>query len=353
MRVTFLSPPLGMSGGTKVIAIYSDALQSMGHQVCIVAPSPAKIPIGAKLRSIAEGRGWPRPTLSTHVGKNLDVRTLDSARPIVESDLPDADVVIATWWETAEWAHRLPARKGAKVYFIQHHEIFSHLPARSRETYRLPFKKIVVAKWLQDLMANEYGDRNADLVLNSVDRSEFYAPERGKQVQPTVGLLYSTVNFKGLDISLEALSRVQHNHPNLNILSFGAEKPTPELSLPQNATFHYCPSIKTIRDIYSSCDVWLTASRSEGFNLPALEAMACRTPVVSTPTGWPADGVVDGMNGRLATDAASLADAVNWVLERDQIEWRSLSEAAYQTNASPSWKHSAQLFERSLLSTLS
>jgi hypothetical protein len=30
------------------------------------------------------------------------------------------------------------------------------------------------------------------------------------------------------------------------------------------------------------CDAWMTCSRSEGFNLPALEAMACRTPVVLT-----------------------------------------------------------------------
>src|SRR5208282_5263036 len=43
----------------------------------------------------------------------------------------------------------------------------------------------------------------------------------------------------------------------------------------------------------------LTASRSEGFNLPAMEAMACRTPVVSTRTGWPAEAVKTGINGVL------------------------------------------------------
>ena len=56
---------------------------------------------------------------------------------------------MATWWETAEWVARYPASKGAKAYFIQHHEVHEGLPAdRVNATWRLPMHKIVIANWL-------------------------------------------------------------------------------------------------------------------------------------------------------------------------------------------------------------
>jgi hypothetical protein len=60
--------------------------------------------------------------------------------------VPDADIIIATWWETAEWVARLSARKGAKVYFIQHDERFVHMPQdRVEKTWALPFYRITIA----------------------------------------------------------------------------------------------------------------------------------------------------------------------------------------------------------------
>jgi hypothetical protein len=60
---------------------------------------------------------------------------------------------------------------------------------RNRETYRLPMHKVVVAQWLKQAMIEECGDHNVDVVSNSVDHSQFFAPIRGKKSRPTVGLL--------------------------------------------------------------------------------------------------------------------------------------------------------------------
>ena len=120
--------------------------------------------------------------------------------------MPDADVVVATWWETAEWVNALDPRKGAKVYFIQHHEVFPYLPVdRSRATYQLPLRKVVISRWLLDVMREEYGDGSVDLVPNSVDSAQFFAAPRGKQSVPTFGFIYSTSGFKGLNVMLAAL----------------------------------------------------------------------------------------------------------------------------------------------------
>ena len=354
MRINFISPTAGVGGGIRVIAIYARALMQMGHDVCIVSPPPQPIPPMQKLKSWLKGNGWPndRPGRRSFLDAiELDHRILERWRAVTDGDVPDGDVVIATWWETAEWVAALSARKGAKVYFIQHHEIFDYLPnARSRATYRLPFHKIVIAQWLKQVMSEQYGDRAVDLVPNSVDRTQFFAPVRGKQLSPSVGFMYSSVRFKGLDSTLAALRIVRERIPNLRMISFGTQWPRSRLALPKGAEFFYMPPQDEIRNLYARCDAWITASRSEGFNLPALEAMACRTPVVSTRTGWPEEAVKSGWNGVLVDvdDVTGLAKGIQWVLSQSDEGWRNLSANAHATASAGSWEESARMFEKAL-----
>jgi glycosyltransferase involved in cell wall biosynthesis len=200
-------------------------------------------------------------------------------------------------------------------------------------------------------MSTQYGDEAVDIVSNSVDKAQFFAPDRGKQSTPTIGVLFATSSVKGLDVSLSALRMVREHFPGLRVISFGTERPSGQwAALLKDIDFFLCPPQDQIRDLYSLCDVWLTASRSEGFNLPAMEAMACRTPVVSTRTGWPAEAVKTGVNGILVDvdDQIGLARGVQWVLSRSDEEWRHLSSNAYATVASSSWEQSAKLFEEAL-----
>lgn len=355
MKITFIVPPDTLSGGIKVTLIYARALARKGHDVRIVSPPAPSLSIFQKVRRFVKGEGWmagSQPTSLPLQGTGISHSVLDRPRPVVDSDVADGDVVVATWYETAHWTSALSPSKGAKVHFVQHHEIFEYLPLDlCRATYRLPLHRVVIARWLKEIMAVEYGDRTVDLVPNSVDRTQFFAPARGKQERPTIGLLYSTVPFKGVDVALEAVRLVSKRVADLRIVAFGSEQIAPRLALPAGADFHYRPQQDRIRDIYAGCDVWLTASRSEGFNLTALEAMACRTPVVSTRTGWPEEAIVPGTNGLLVDieDAPALATALEWVLTRDEKNWRELSENAFLTSSRGSWNESADLFEQALL----
>jgi glycosyltransferase involved in cell wall biosynthesis len=336
------------------MVMYGQHLMRSGHTVRIISPPLQPTPLARKLRFLVTGKGWPytpkRP--QSHIdGSGIDHQILDRWRPVTEDDVPDGDVVIATWWETAEWVNALGPRKGAKVYFIQHHEIFPYLPTdRCKATYRMPLHKIVVAKWLQGVMKAQYGDDTVDLVPNSVDRNQFFAPHRGKQARPTVGVLYATAPGKGLHVSLSALRLVGERFPDLRVISFGSEGPIKQLPLPANAEFFFRPPQDQIRSLYAQCDAWITASLSEGFNLPAMEAMACRTPVISTKTGWPEEAITTSVNGMLVEvdDTAGMAKAIEWVLSLNDLEWRQLSENACATVASCSSERSAELFERAL-----
>jgi glycosyltransferase involved in cell wall biosynthesis len=270
---------------------------------------------------------------------------------VTDHDVPDADFVIGSWWETAEWIAGLSNRKGVKVHFIQGHEIWDGLPAqRSQATYHLPFHKIVVAQWLKRVMCQRYGDTVVDLVPNSVDHTQFFAPVRGKQLNPTVGFIYSAAHVKGSDVALAAIRRLRARIPDLRMISFGGENPTQRLRLPMGAQFFHSPPQDEIRNLYASCDVWIIGSRSEGFNLPVLEAMACRTPVVSTRVGGSEDTVRLGWNGILVDidDVDELTKGIEWVLTRNDEEWRTLSQNAHATASAKSWQDSARLFEKAL-----
>ena len=355
MRVTFVIPSDSMTGGVRVVAIYADRLIRRGHEVVIISGARKQGSFQEKLKSLVLGRGWPKdpepqPSYFTQFG--IPVRTLEKPRPVVDSDVPESDVVIATWWETAEWVSDLSVNKGAKIYFIQHHEVFPYLPVeRCHATYRLPLQKIVISHWLEKIMKEQYNDDKAFLIPNSVDTLQFFAPKRQKHADPAVGFVYSTTEFKGSDIVLAALELIKQRIPKLRVIAFGADRPSTKLPLPSWIEFHFRPPQDQIRLLYSKCDVWLCGSRSEGFYLPMLEAMACRCPVVSTRVGGPIDTVMDAVNGFLVEieDASGLAASTLKVLQLSDADWQLMSDAALLTATHYSWDDAADRLENTLL----
>lgn len=355
LRITFVCGAERPSGGQRVISLYADHLSRRGHDVTVVIPCHRSPTLKQRVQALfKEGRIFGINNNRAHSflrDSSFRVLRLNHFGPVTDRDVPDSDVVIASWWEVAEWVAELHTSKGVKVHFIQGHEAYDYLPIdRVSATYRLPLHKIVISQWLKRLILERYGDQIIDLVPNSVDRTQFFAPPRGKQPTPSVGFLYSASYTKGADAALLALHRVRNKIPDLRILSFGISPPNTALPL-LAATEYFCsPPQDQIRTIYSRCDAWLSAGRSEGFNLTALEAMACRTPVISTRTGWPADAVKTNLNGVLVDvdDVEGLSAGLEWVVSRTDEDWRFLSANAYGTASIGSWEDSVQQFESAL-----
>jgi glycosyltransferase involved in cell wall biosynthesis len=358
MKINMVVPTPDLSGGWRVIATYADRLSKRGHEVNCIGPVQ-RVTFRDGLRALRRGKRWPSKTFASSHAQNMGVpvRLISPWRSIVDADVPDGDVVMATWWETAEWVAGLSPSKGAKTYFIQHHELLFNMqpPDRVAATWRLPMDKITISQWLVDLARDEYGDASAVKVLNSVDTEQFNAPPRGRQTQPTVGMLYSTTGFKGCDISLKAFELASQRISGLRMIAFGAEPVVPELPLPAGSEFHLRPPADQIKDIYAKCDVWLCGSHSEGFHLPPLEAMACRCPVVSTRIGGPMDIIEPGVNGYLCDvgDSAGLADGLVKVLSMSEAQWKRMSDAALATALGYSWDDATELLEKALIAAAS
>ena len=354
MKITFVMANWqSLRGGVRVLAIYADRLQKRGHQVCIISPGPLPLSLRQRISSLLKAQksnSGDRKKASHFDNLDISCYTLPHPPPVTDADVADADVVVAAWWETAEWVANLSPSKGAKAYFIQHHELHDYLPvARVAATYSLPLHKITVSQWLADLMKNRYQAQNVDLVPNSVDIQQFYAVPRTKQTIPTVGMMYSTTAWKGSDISLQAFSLAAKKISNLRLIAFGQEKPTPDLPLPTGTEYIYQPPQNKIKDIYASCDVWLFGSRIEGFGLPILEAMACRTPVIGTPAGA-APELLAGGGGILVQpeDPEDMAKAIARIHQLSPEEWRLMSQQAYNTATNYTWEDATDLFEAAL-----
>lgn len=357
MKITFFLPHAGLAGGIRVVAIYAERLKKRGHEVFVVSTPIPQPSLLQQVKSLLRGKGWPSVANNepSHFdGVDVQHQVLARWRPVTDADVPDADVVVATWWETAEWVANLSEVKGAKAYFIQHHEVFDYLPKeRVAATWSLPMHKITVAKWLVDLARTRYGDSNVSLVPNSVDTKQFHAPKRGRQPIPTVGMMYSLVYWKGCDISLKAFFLAAQKIPNLRLLAFGTESPSPDLPLPPGTVYARCPDQSTLKDLYAKCDAWLFCSRSEGFGMPILEAMACRTPVIGTPTGATLDLLSDGA-GMLVKpeDPEDVAMAIEQLICKSDAEWQAISDAAYANATNYTWDDATDRFEAALYTAI-
>src|SRR5262245_26534880 len=124
MRVTFILPHAGMAGGIRVLAVYADRLRRRGHDVTVVSQPLAKRGMARRWKDLVLRR--PRANVEPEPSffENVDVPhyVLKSARPVLDGDVPDGDVVLATFWRTAPWVAALSPQKGAKAIFLQGYE---------------------------------------------------------------------------------------------------------------------------------------------------------------------------------------------------------------------------------------
>ena len=341
MDITFLAPCKDLSGGIKVIASYANLLQDRGHNVTVVYPRP-QIPKLRKLkRDIVKFIKRDRDHLDAIRGKLLAVDQIN------ENSIPPGDILIATAWETAEWARDLSAAKGRKFYFIQGHEVWNGQQERVYATLKLPFTKITISSWLKSLISEVSGDQHIELIPNGCDfelnESEALTEDR----KYDVGMTYSSIPNKGADIGLGAMFKLAQHNPQLRFVLFGAE--LPQVDLPPNLKNFVKPSRTSIAKIYQQTKIWISSSYEEGFCLPCLEAMSSGAVVVSTDSKGVRDMIQNGITGYLSPpgQTSDLAARVTFLLENaDSL--KRMQRQSHRKSTEFSWQQSADDFERIL-----
>jgi glycosyltransferase involved in cell wall biosynthesis len=175
-------------------------------------------------------------------------------------------------------------------------------------------------------------------------------------VAPVPGRLLTTasadVTMKGLRFLLEALAKLRTERPEAHLVVIGRRKEggrsdetIRRLGLEDAVEFVSGVPEERIIELYAEAQLAVVPSLYEGFSLPAIEAMACGTPLVATSGG--ALPEVVGKDGETALvvppgDSDALRAKLGWAL--DQTGLRATVGAAGRQRVMDqwSWRHTAE-----------
>lgn len=338
-RITFILPELSLAGGIRVIGKYSLELAQLGHQVSVVARKPGP----PRLRDLLRGRA--QQDISSQVVKSYfsgveeRIRFVPANRPLRPADLPDADFLIATWWETLEWVSAMPASKGQLVHFMQGYEMFPWLPPeRVAATYEMDTLKIAISKWVKQQVLENHGCSTEAVIHNAVDTHHFsFRPERNNAMF-TMGFVYASESIKNSGLAFDLQDILAARGFPCELLAFHSGEMPGKLKERSGLKEYYRPGQDLIPSLYQQCDLWLFLSLEEGFGLPIIEALSCGTPVLATHAGAAPDLIRSGENGYLcAPTAEAFADAAEHFAALGAAERLMFARRARETVTSWTW----------------
>lgn len=349
MRVTFILPGSADApvGGVKVVYEYANRLAARGHRLTVVhAPvtriDPSPVMLGkAALRYPQRilDRSY-RPDRWMQVDPSVRVRWVPS---YAERFIPEADVVIATAWNTAEWVARYGDSKGSKCYLIQHYEEWDGGDRRVQATWKAPLHKVVIARWLQDIAAR-LGER-ATYIPNGLDFSKFGVDVPiANRASHTAFMLYHELAWKASADGLAAAHRVHAALSDFRLLLFGVPKSPADL--PEWITYHRNPTQAVLRRLYNEASIFIAPSLAEGWPLPPAEAMMSGLALACTDIGGHREYANDGRSALLSQpgDPDALADNALRLCRDDALRHR-IAEAGNGYIQQFTWDRAVDSFE--------
>jgi glycosyltransferase involved in cell wall biosynthesis len=323
--ITFILPtyPFYPTGGYKVVYEYANNLVSRGYGVTVVHPrfldnkiitKNSNDNILSNLNHLIETKSPNYHILSNLIyWKDKYVRSpkinwqivndkvkIIYVKKLLSKNIPKADIIFATAWETAEFVYKLPLSKGEKFYLIQGYEIWNNNEEQVNKTWKFPIKKVVISNWLYEIGINLGIPKNQiKHIPNGIDLTKFKIKENIENRPQKIAMLYHDDEWKGSKDGIEALQIAKKEHTNLRAILFGIisrPKYLPKwIDYIQNP-----PQDELVKDVYNGSSIYLCPSWTEGWHLPPAEAMACGCAVVSTNIGGVGDYAINGKTALLS-----------------------------------------------------
>lgn len=193
---------------------------------------------------------------------------------------------------------------------------------------------VFVSEYLRDAIVARLPAlrRRSAVICNGVDTSRF-RPRKSTALRReleiaddefVVGAVGRIIHGKGFDVLIRAAHRLRNHPVKFRYIIIGEKladddtdqylaQLTRELSLER--VIHILPFRDGIEEVFNNFDAYVLSSRTEGFSLTTVEAMACGLPVVATASGGPEEIVQADIDALLVPpeNPDALADAMSRV----------------------------------------
>ncbi|HTY43110.1 MAG TPA: glycosyltransferase family 4 protein [Thermoanaerobaculia bacterium] len=265
MRIAYLLESTELCGGVKVALVQAEALARRGHRVTVVSPDrkPA----------------W----------FSLQRARFESSAFAASGELASAEVRVATFWKTAPAA--VANASGPVFHLCQGYEgefeFYREEWPQIEAAYRLPTRKLAVSPALRELLEGRGFGPVTD-VGQVFDAREFSPGAARDPAEPPVVLVVGPYEgpTKGIPVALDGLARFRERGGRFVLRRVSTSPPTAEeRGRGLTAEYHHALAPDRMPFAYRSADVFVGPSRAvEGFDLPALEALACGVPTLLSDT---------------------------------------------------------------------
>ncbi len=395
MKITFVLPFISVGGGVRVVFEYSNRLINEGHDVIIVYPiippgMYSKSKINLLTYKVVQGlRNLNQNNKVDWFNLNVPLLKVISLNPkyvrLSENFVPDADIIIATSWETAYFVNSLSPNKGKKFYFVQHYEIWdiwnnincwekiiksaedkSKLPISMSyltpkdlylkkikisvdNTYKLPLMKVTISSWLEELLSLRFKQKVYGTVTNGVNFTLFRCPQKKnwESEKRIILMPYRGEQWKGDLEGMTALENIKKRYSNVEIWFYGMRKPN---SLPEWAQFFEGLNDEKLAELYCLSHILVVPSWVEGCQLPPMEGMASKCAVVATNVGGVPDYTIPGETAIVVPphDSKKLEEGIVYLLDNWE-KAKTIAENGYMHIKQFTWEKATKEFYEALL----
>ena len=328
-KIAILTPTFNYySGIDRVVQQQAEDYTKKGNQVTVIALEANIKPKNYRAIEL----GIPRNTFLQRLYRLFFF--LDTKKINYYKKLKDYDVVISHFYPMNWLAYKAKKKYKIRYVYFNHginttglldnllQKLYMHIFSFFNNiTLKNVDEAYSVSKYLRDDI-KKTSNLESKVIYNKIDKKRFNRKVKGDSIIKKYNLKNNKVLLyvgriaphKGIHLLLKSFSIIKKQIPNAKLLIVG--KPTfdnyfKELKAMANNDVIFTGFVddKELPHYYAACDVYVTASLWEGFNLPAAEAQACGKKVVAFDIGSHPEII---KNGKLIKkyDIKGFADAV-------------------------------------------
>lgn len=191
-----------------------------------------------------------------------------------------------------------------------------------------------------------------DIIYNGIDTKQFKPTgNRNNESKLRILCVSRLIERKGIDYLLRSIPLMKEEVGNTfevwivgeGNLEQRLKELSRQLGVADAVSFKGYIEHTRLPDIYSSSDIFVLPSLSEGMSNTVLEAMACGLPIVATDTGGSRE-LING-NGMIipTEDAKGIAESILKLIENEETRWR-MSQISRQLAEGLSWNEVTEAY---------